>query len=553
MVRHQQSLEGAVGMTPPRRPGRAAGFDALAALDAVKTPILVVAPDGRVDFLNAAAEELLHVSRANLVGADLRAALAWLADVVLPSGPTRSGDAEVAAGGTTRSHIVAAAAGTPGADAPALGAPLVVRVNGDAEGRLVVELESGGDRSARRTPPGTDAQVEENAALRALARQMADVADTREVLRILAASASSQCQAAGAAVIQVTGETAVIEGAVGALEHLQGHAFPLAGSLAQRAIERRGPVIASDYDDAAFPLAQVLRELKLGPLLLAPLVAHDRVLGVILVARARAAPRFGDRETRRLQVVANYASVAVWKARLLEQSQAADRAKMRFLATISHEFRTPLTALSGYSELLADQVIGPLSEQQLDVLDRMCSVTQQLATMIEELLAYASLEAGHETVRASEFLAADLVGSIATGLEPLAHQKGLTLRWSPPPTPIRVTSDIDKTQQILTHLVSNAIKFTDGGEVALSVEERGREVYFSVADTGIGIAREDIGRLFRPFIQLDGGLTRRHGGTGLGLYIGKCLAALLGGRVEVESELGRGSTFTLVLPLSEGN
>ena len=548
MVREHRSLEAPVGMTPTRRQARAARFDALAALDSVKTPVLVVAPDGRVDFVNAAAEQLLRVSGADVVGRDLRATLSWLAEVVLPGAPTGITGEHAAAGAWTRSHVVAATAGSPSADAPALGAPLVVRVSGDADGRLVVELESGGERPARRTPTGSDAHVEENAALRALARQMADVADARDLLHILATAASTHCHGAGAAVVEVAGETAVIEGAVGAVEHLRGYSFPLVGSLTQRAIERRGPVVAADYGDDAFPLAQTMRELDLGPLLLAPLVAHDRVLGVIMVVRPRDAARFGDRETQRLQVVADHASIAIWKARLLEASQAADRAKMRFLATVSHEFRTPLTALTGYSELLADQVIGPLSDQQLDIIERMCSVTQHLAMMIEEVLAYTNLEAGHETIRASEFLAADLLRAVASGSEPLASQKGLRLRWSAPPTPIRITSDIDKARQVLTHLVGNAIKFTDQGEVALSLEAREGEVQFTVADTGIGIAREDVGRLFRPFVQLDAGLTRRHGGTGLGLHIAQRLTALLGGRLEVESELGEGSRFTLVLP-----
>src|SRR5918999_1899027 len=247
MVREQQSFEAAVGMTPAHRHGRASAFDALASLDAVKTPVLVVAPDGRVDFLNAAAEELLHVAGADAVGADLRSVLPWLAEVVLPGGPTGITAEHPSAGGWTRSHIVAATAGSPSADAPALGAPLIVRVSSDAGGRLVVELESGGERSGRRTPTGTDAHVEENAALRALARQMADVADARQLLHILATAAMTQCQASGAAVIQVAGENCRIEGAVGALELLQGRAFPLEGSLAMRAIERRGPVVAAGY------------------------------------------------------------------------------------------------------------------------------------------------------------------------------------------------------------------------------------------------------------------------------------------------------------------
>src|SRR5688572_22757785 len=128
MVREPGSLEAAVDMTPRRRHGRAAGFDALSALDAVKTPVLVVAPDGRIDFLNVAAEELLHVPGAGVVGTDLRVALPWLANVVLPGAPTGITAEHPAAGGWTRSHIVAAAVGTPSADAPALGAPLVVRV-----------------------------------------------------------------------------------------------------------------------------------------------------------------------------------------------------------------------------------------------------------------------------------------------------------------------------------------------------------------------------------------------------------------------------------------
>src|SRR5687767_168491 len=132
MGREQGSLEVAVGMMPSRRRGRAVRFDPLAALDAVKTPVLVVAPNGRVDFLNPAAEALLHVTRADLVGAELRSALPWLADVVLQGGAVGAVTELASGGATTRSHVVAAAAGTPGADAPALGAPLVVRVSSDA-------------------------------------------------------------------------------------------------------------------------------------------------------------------------------------------------------------------------------------------------------------------------------------------------------------------------------------------------------------------------------------------------------------------------------------
>jgi len=266
---------------------------------------------------------------------------------------------------------------------------------------------------------------------------------------------------------------------------------------------------------------------------------------VLLVARGREQPLFAVGEMEWLQVVADHASVVLSRTRLLDQAQAADRAKGRFLATISHELLTPLTTLTGYGELLADQVIGPMSEPQLEILGRMLSVTHDLSAMIEEILAFASLEEGRNAVvRVSDFLAADLVRSVAAAVEPQAAHRGLQLTWTAPAEPIRLSTDLEKARVVLTHLAANAVKFTDRGSVSISVTCVEGEVRFDVQDTGIGIAAEDIGRLFHPFTQLDQGLTRRHGGTGLGLHIAQRLAMLLGGRIEVRSTAGAGSTFT---------
>src|SRR5262249_39657536 len=139
----------------------------------------------------------------------------------------------------------------------------------------------------------------------------------------------------------------------------------------------------------------------------------------------------------------------------------------------------------------ADQVIGPLSESQLDILERMRAVTQHLTVLIEEVLAFSSLEGGHETVRATDFLAADLLRATAALIEPLARQKDLTFRAAVPERPIRITSDVDKIRQILVNLAGNAVKFTDRGDVCLSLEQRGAEAAFVVADTGIGIDKAD--------------------------------------------------------------
>jgi signal transduction histidine kinase len=306
--------------------------------------------------------------------------------------------------------------------------------------------------------------------------------------------------------------------------------------------------MVEDFTATERPLVQRLTDIAIGPLLVAPLIAHERALGLLVVARDRQAVPFTTRESQRLAVVADYAALAVWKSQLLEHAQEADRAKGRFLATMSHELRTPLTALAGYEELLVDSVLGPLSDPQREVLERMHYVTEHLSAVIEEVLAYTNIETGGETVRATDFLAADLLSAAAAVVQPLADQKRITLVSESEAKPIRMITDIDKARQIIVNLVGNAIKFTEKGEVRLGVSQEGNEVRFAIHDTGIGIAKSDMQRLFRPFTQLDSGLTRKHGGTGLGLYISQRLAGLLRGRIEVESKSGSGSTFTLVLP-----
>jgi signal transduction histidine kinase len=385
---------------------------------------------------------------------------------------------------------------------------------------------------------------------------MAAVEDSAELLDLLCTAAAVQCQATGGAVLRTSGNAGEVVASAGAMTVAHARQFPLNGSVLNEVLQSRSVVAVENFTASLRPLARIVPELRIGPLLAAPLIAHDVLLGVLAVVRSERDVAFGGRETQRLRVIADHAALAMWKAQLLEQSQAADRAKGRFLATVSHELRTPLTALTGYEELLADEVIGPLTEAQNDVLDRMRSVTHHLTVMIEEVLAYSSIEAGHEIVRPSEFLAEDLVRAAMAIVDPLARQKKLRLVSELPGEPIRVTSDIDKVRQIIVNLAGNAVKFTERGEVRLVLSSAAtgassgvaREVRFAVRDTGPGIAADDLRRLFRPFVQVDTGLTRRHGGTGLGLYISQRLAQLIGGRLEVESEPGSGSTFTLVLP-----
>lgn len=512
-------------------------------LDALANAVAVVGSDWRIQVVNREWERVFGRAAADTVRRDLFAAVpGFAADHAVrmlrglrADGATRHFDLELAIGETVERFGV--------------------RATCTDDGSLVIEVsESMPSRS------GSDSaeQYAENESLRRLARDMAAVADSSELLALLCAAAGEQCEATGAAVLRGSEGEGEVVAATGAISLGVERRFPLHGSVAQEALRSRGVVSVENFSASQRPLARIVPELRIGPMLAAPLIAHDRLLGVLTVVRGERAAAFSAREAQRLRVIADHAALAMWKAELLEQSRAADRAKGRFLATISHELRTPLTALTGYEELLADEVMGPLSEPQTDVLERMRSVTHHLTVMIEEVLAFSSIEAGREIVRPTEFLAEDLVRAAVAIVEPLARQKRLQLTLIPPDAPIRLTSDIDKVRQIIVNLAGNAVKFTDHGEIRIEwneVEVPGtggadarREVNFRVTDTGPGIAIEDARRLFRAFLQLDAGLTRRHGGTGLGLYISQRLAQLLGGRIDVESEIGVGSTFTLTLP-----
>jgi len=411
--------------------------------------------------------------------------------------------------------------------------------------------------TVRRTPSGgllLEAQMgdDERASLHDVARRLAEVSDMAEVLHRLCEIAAVQCGGTAAAVLRTTGRLGEVVAASGDLLPARGRCFELDGSLVQEAFDQNAVVSEENYNDADRPLQRVVPELALGPVLVAPLHAHGDTLGVLAVARAIGASTFGDQDNERLRMLADHAALAVHKSLLLQQAQSADRAKGRFLATMSHELRTPLTALAGYNELLADQVMGPMTELQLDVVDRMRSVTTHLSAMIEEILAFTSLEEGREMVRPSEFLAEDLVRAAAAVIEPLALQKGIKLQVVLPRTSVRMSSDIDKARQVLVNLLGNAVKFTDSGTVTLQLSRSGHSVRADIIDTGIGIPADELPRLFRPFAQVDTGLTRRHGGTGLGLYISRRLATMLGGHIEVSSAVGKGSTFSVVLPVSTG-
>jgi signal transduction histidine kinase len=232
----------------------------------------------------------------------------------------------------------------------------------------------------------------------------------------------------------------------------------------------------------------------------------------------------------------------------LEQASAL---KSQFLANMSHEFRTPLNAMLGYTSMLLQGVAGPLEAPAKRQLSRIESNGRHLLTIINEILDISRIEAGRMPLQLSTFNIPELIGEVRAELEPIILRSKLTVSVDVPRELKSITSDRQKVKQILLNLLSNALKFTHHGGITIKARADGKErtVILSVADTGIGIAPADQDRIFEDFRQLDNSPTRAYGGTGLGLSICRRLAQMLDGRITVQSTVGKGSTFELILPL----
>jgi signal transduction histidine kinase len=226
----------------------------------------------------------------------------------------------------------------------------------------------------------------------------------------------------------------------------------------------------------------------------------------------------------------------------------SNRLKSDFLATMSHELRTPLNSILGFSEVLLSS--NQLSDKQQRWVSNIQTSGDQLLNLINDILDLAKIEAGKMQVRLEEFSLHDVFEALLNMFRPLAERKNIDLRGQVGPDMRLLRQDPGKLQQILSNLLSNAIKFTpEGGRVFLKAEADGSQVVFTVTDTGVGIAPEEQELVFEKFRQSGNPLTREHAGTGLGLSIVRELSKLLGGEVILQSELGRGSTFTVRLPL----
>jgi signal transduction histidine kinase len=292
-----------------------------------------------------------------------------------------------------------------------------------------------------------------------------------------------------------------------------------------------------------------------------PLISNGQIVGVMTLNRATPGA-FSEKQLALLETFADQAVIAIENTRLFEEVQArtrelaktvedleiASQHKSQFVANMSHELRTPLAAILGYAELMQEGFYEPLGAKSLDALTRIRSNGKHLLGLINTVLDIAKIESGQFTLNMGEYAIESVVETVRSATESLAQNKKLALTTEVAKSlPIGI-GDEQRLTQVLLNLVGNAIKFTDTGEVRVTAKAIDDQFNVSVADTGPGIPAEHQARIFEQFQQVDNSNTRAKGGTGLGLAIAKQIVEMHGGRIWVESTLGKGSTFQMELP-----
>ena len=287
-----------------------------------------------------------------------------------------------------------------------------------------------------------------------------------------------------------------------------------------------------------------------------PLLRGDELLGMIILVRIEVRP-FNQREIELVESFARQSAIAIENVRLFKEIQqksaqleVANRHKSEFLANMSHELRTPLNAIIGFSDVLLQKMFGELNEQQADYLEDIRSSGSHLLTLINDILDLSKIEAGRMELEVAPFSLVAALNNAVTLVRERAQSHGIRLELDVAPALDTVIADERKLKQVVVNLLANAVKFTpDGGMVTLRAARENGEICLAVHDTGIGIAPEDQERIFEEFQQASHQTEKSREGTGLGLSLSKRMVELHGGTIRVDSAPGKGSTFTVALPL----
>ena len=408
--------------------------------------------------------------------------------------------------------------------------------------------------------------VEELQALGEVSRAVSSTLDLEEVLNTIIARAAELSRAHSGVIYEydeTLQEFHLVRGAhrldQDLAEVLRAAPLRLGEGAAGKAAALRAPVQIGDaLDEQAYDVDRIralFQRHGYRSLLAVPLLFEQRILGVLVVWRKE--PGSFDREiVTLLQTFASQSVLAIQNARLFReiadksrQLEIASRHKSEFLASMSHELRTPLNAILGFNEMILGQVYGEVPAALQEPLGDIQSSGKHLLRLINNVLDLSKIEAGRMELALADYSVQDAVESVRASLRSLAEDKGLEFVASVPDDVPFVYGDGGRIVQCLMNLAGNALKFTRRGRVEIAVELRGDLLIYRVADTGIGIGADKIGALFDEFRQADATITSEFGGTGLGLSITKKFVELHKGRIWVESELGRGSTFFIAIPL----
>ena len=327
------------------------------------------------------------------------------------------------------------------------------------------------------------------------------------------------------------------------------------GAVGRAAALRTVVQIPDVAQEQNYVLREIIQRAGFRALLGVPLLREDRVIGGFVIRR-RVPGEFPQAVVRLLQAFAAQSVLAIQNAQMFKEIQeksdqlaVASQHKSQFLASMSHELRTPLNAILGFNEMILDGVYGDLAEDLKAPLENMQSSGKHLLRLINNVLDLAKIEAGRMELALSDYSVQDMVANVHSTLQPLAADKGLEFVVSVANDIPLAYGDVGRIAQCLMNLVGNSLKFTASGKVEIVAEQKVGRLVYRVADTGIGIPPEKIGSLFTEFKQTDATIASEYGGTGLGLSITRKFVEMHGGRVSVESELGKGSTFLFEVPL----
>jgi signal transduction histidine kinase/CheY-like chemotaxis protein/CHASE3 domain sensor protein len=394
-----------------------------------------------------------------------------------------------------------------------------------------------------------------------LAQAMVDVGARTELNDLLSLGLRQTADALAAAEVAAMLDSGLVfilsDGEHRRLDSPEGNFLPDRSPAAE--VLRTGRPLIGDLRDAAW--ADLIHSWStkddLGPMITIPMVSGGVVVGTLTAARRVSAAAFGQADLVRAQMIAAPLASAIRVARLFEglrnansELLEANRHKSLFLTNMSHELRTPLNSILGFSELLRDDKTGRFdAATEHRFLDQINVSGQHLLGLISDILDLSKVEAGQMDLHPEQITLADSVQIVLSTVEPLARTKDITIDNDSGPD-LHLVADPTKLKQMLLNLMSNAIKFTPkGGRVEIRTRQVESWIEIAVTDTGIGIAKADLGRLFTEFQQLDTGPGRQQEGTGLGLALTKRFAELHGGEVNVKSAPGAGSTFILRLPV----